>query len=341
VAKVSVIIPSINCRFASRTVADIFAKATGEIEVIIILDNYWPDPPIKEHPNLTVVYKGIRTGMRNSINIGASIATGKYLMKCDDHCIFGEGFDEILQADMNYKDLVIPSKYSLDPDKWERRRRAVEYEYMAFPYPLDWPSGIGLYSKKWIGEDGIGLNSGVEQFYWKENARKDILIDEIMIFQGSFWFMERDAFFYIGGLDEKHCNEIHQEPQELTLKTWLSGGRMIVNKKTWYAHMYKNDEMGRGYKLNLTEMRQTERFGTWYWMNNKWPGQKRSIKWLIEKFWPIPGWPENWEELKTIFENKYPEKCSNFRIFNPNGRDALPLNEGSTNGKVIGSDTIS
>ena len=66
---------------------------------IVVLDAYWPDPPLDPHKNLIVVHRGKVGGMRSNVNIGTRVATGKYIMKCDDHCMFGEGFDETLKAD--------------------------------------------------------------------------------------------------------------------------------------------------------------------------------------------------------------------------------------------------
>ena len=101
-AKVSIIIPSRNCQYVSRTVEDIYENATGDFETIVLLDDYWPVPDINyNHPNLTVIHKNKVGGMRNSLNLGAQLAKGKYLAKCDDHCMFGKGFDEILQKDMD------------------------------------------------------------------------------------------------------------------------------------------------------------------------------------------------------------------------------------------------
>ena len=48
--KVSVIVPSRNEIFLNKTVEDLFRTATGEIEVIVILDGYWPEtlPDVKD-----------------------------------------------------------------------------------------------------------------------------------------------------------------------------------------------------------------------------------------------------------------------------------------------------
>ena len=311
--KVSIIIPSYKCKYVSHTIDDIYEHATGEIEVICILDGYWPDPMINDHKNLTIVHSGKNVGMRKAINMGARIASGDYLLKCDDHCSLSPGFDEILKRDSQPNQLQVPSRYMLDVETWEKRREAIEYEYMVYPYRyLDRERyGMGLHSKKWLGESGVNPpNMGKKQFYFREHQRADIKIDEIMVIHGSCWFMPKEHFFHIGGLEEVVFKSLYQEPQEVTFKTFLIGGKVVVNKNVWYAHMHKSQDEGlptsREYNLDMKSMRDTERFGTALWMNDKWAGATRPMKWLIEHFWPIPEWPEDWERQKVEWEAKYP-----------------------------------
>jgi glycosyltransferase involved in cell wall biosynthesis len=324
-AKVSVLIPSRNEPYLQKTVDDLFAKAKGEIEVIVLLDGYWPDPILKDRGSLILIHSGEPRGMRKALNGMAGVATGKYLMKTDAHCMFGEGYDEILKADCEEDWLAIPSRFSLMPEEWKIRenRPAVEYDYLTFPYVKDSQFGTGLHAKKWIGK-----NTGMKEFYIKETENREKLIDDIMTWQGSCWFCHKKKFFDIDRLDTMFSFNIHQEAQELGFKFLLSGGRLIVNKKTWYAHWHKdNESRGRGYRLSYDAMRETERMGTWYWMNDQWPKATRKMKWLIEKFWPIPGWPENWEEVKKQFETENPKLWGglNFRIFDEHGHNALGL----------------
>lgn len=327
-AKVSIIIPSRDCQFASRTVDDIFDHASGDIEVIVVCDNWWPEPPLKERPNMIIVHKGTATGMRKSLNMAARIASGEYLMKLDDHCMLGDGFDEILQKDFEWDWLANPSRYAMDAEKWERGRGPTEYLFITYPYVKDNLYGNGLHGKKWIGEDGFGTDMGHQQFYWREDHSKDKKIDDMMTFQGSSWFMTKKKFFEIGCLDEKHCDLMENEPQELGFKVWLSRGRCIVNKNTWYAHMHKHEQprdvRGRTWKLSYNAMRETGRFQTWYWMNNKWPFRTRSIESFVDHFWPIPGWPENWIEQRENYNREKPEMNTNFRVFDEHGIDSLP-----------------
>src|SRR3972149_437337 len=93
----SVIIPSRNEQYLTKTVDDLFAKATGEIEVIVILDE--KDQELKTRPNLIVHKKIGQPGMKSAINQGVDLARGEYIMKTDAHCMFGIGFDAILIAD--------------------------------------------------------------------------------------------------------------------------------------------------------------------------------------------------------------------------------------------------
>ena len=45
-SKVSVVIPSRGEQFLAPTVKDVLAKAAGNIEVIAVLDGYWPPTPL-------------------------------------------------------------------------------------------------------------------------------------------------------------------------------------------------------------------------------------------------------------------------------------------------------
>jgi glycosyltransferase involved in cell wall biosynthesis len=305
-AKVSIVIPARNEPWLEKTVDDIFEKAVGEIEVIVVLDGYWPETILKDRPNLTIIHRSEAQGMRHAINSAASIATGKYYMKVDAHCMFAEGFDEELQKEdrCQYDQLSVPSRWSLNAEEWTRNYGPIEYNYVTYPYLPDNQFGDGLHGKKWLGEEGNAQSLRPKNYYWMERARKDIKIDEIQTWQGSCWFMHLKRFWEFGGMDLQFTN-IHQEAQELGFKTWLSGGSLIRNKHTWYAHWHKSENR-RGYRLSLRAMRETQSRSTWYWMNNKWEGQTRQMEWFIDHFWPIPGWPENWREEKIKYETEHP-----------------------------------
>lgn len=293
--KVSIIIPALNELFLQKTIDNIFENASGEIEVIVMLDNWWPKPMISDRQGMTIVHTNERLGVKKNTNSAARIATGKYLMKCDAHCAFSKGFDKALKKSCKENWVCIPSRYSLDPDKWERTRGPFEYLMLTYPFIKDDVYGYGFHGKKWRGEDG--LNGG---FWHLEEKRKKYRIDDIIIFQGSCWFMTRDHFFNIGGLEIDYY--MFQEAPEISFKTWLSGGRVVRNKRAWYAHLHKGKEHSGNYALSKSKKYEIENFMVDYWMGNKWPKQTRDFKWLIDyffkKFSPMGGWPEDWWDEK-------------------------------------------
>lgn len=73
-SKLSVIIPSRNEIFLKKTVEDLLSKAEGEIEVIAVLDGYWPTPPLNDDNRLIILHRGDAMGMRAAINGVAAIA---------------------------------------------------------------------------------------------------------------------------------------------------------------------------------------------------------------------------------------------------------------------------
>lgn len=288
-SKLSVIIPSRNEQFLPITIDDIFKHATGEFEVIATLDGYWPDPVIEDRPNLKLVHHAKARGMRGSINSAAAVATGDYLLKCDAHCTFAEGFDEVLKADCEDNWIIIPRRYSLDPDKWEPRfeRTPIDYEYLSFPWDYE---GYGK-----------GHDPGLHGTVWRQRAkeRRDVMIDENMSFQGSCWFMLRNHFWNnLGGMQEEGYETFIQEPQEIGLKTWLGGGKIMTNKNTYYAHLHKGKRFGRGYFMDKREVRRGAAYSNDLWMFDRWDDRVYDLEWLIDRFWPVPLWPDNWKEIR-------------------------------------------
>jgi len=275
-AKVSIIIPTRNEVFLVPTVKELLEKASGEIEVIVYLDGYWPNPPLPNDPRIIAIHRSMPKGMREGINTGVGVATGKYVMKIDGHCIIGEGYDEILQKDCDDDWMVIPRRYSLDEDNWCRReeRMPVDYEYLRYPF---------------YKPDEIGIHGTV----WTERTREntELLIDDNMAFQGSCWFMPKKYFLYLGGLSEEGYGTFIGEPQEIGNKVWLLGGRLITNKKTWYAHLHKGKKWGRGYFMNKNETNYGNLYSVDYWYNDRLPNKIHNFEWLIDKFWPVPSWP--------------------------------------------------
>lgn len=284
--KISVVIPARNERFLQKTIDDILTKAREDVEVIAVLDGY--DPELKFDPRLKIIRNEKSIGMRQCINAGVAISEGEYILKSDAHIMYDEGFDVKLKADCLDNWVVVPRRYKLEPEEWTFRdpgHMPVDYEYISFPNDPNDFGGPGLHGRR-----------------WRERTREryddpQYQIDDLMTFQGSCWFMKRSYFDFLELMDHENYGSFAHEAQEICLKAWLSGGRVVTNKKTWYAHLHKGKKYGRGYSLSEN----TRKKGTEYtnrWMKNEaWHKQKLPFSWLIQKFSPVPGWAENWEEL--------------------------------------------
>jgi glycosyltransferase involved in cell wall biosynthesis len=276
----SIIIPSRNEKFLYKTVESLLANARGEIEIIAVLDGY--DEAMPDDSRVLTLRLSVPHGMRYSINSAVSIAKGEYILKCDAHCLFAEGFDIDLVKEMQDDWVMIPRRYSLDAENWcKTDATPKDYHYLCYP--------------------GIN-NNELHGVVWRDRAvqRKDILIDDEMSSQGSCWVMKKSYFQRMGFESEYGYGTFSQEFQEVGLKTWLSGGRVVINKKTWYAHLHKGKQYGRMWQWSSvdSEVKRGKKWSGWYWMNNMWKERKYDIEWLIDKFSPVPEWPLNKAEWK-------------------------------------------
>lgn len=263
--KLSIIIPSYKDPLLHKTIDSLLESSElgADMEIIVVLDGYTPAKPIKDDPRVKIHSIEKNRGMRNAINSGVNISKGEYIMKCDEHCMFDKGFDVKLLADIQENWVVIPRRYKLDVEKWiicEDDKRPVDYDKLVIH-----PEKIG-------GMDWVS----------RTKERKDILIDETMVFQGSCWVMSRKHWDFLGKLQEEGYGTFAQEALEIALKTWLGGGRVIVNKKTWYAH--KHRRFGRVSQADRSEVSAGNVYSRDFWINNRWDKRIHDLDWLMKRF---------------------------------------------------------
>jgi len=214
------------------------------------------------------------------------MAKGKYIYKSDAHCSFGKGFDEILQAEMEDNWIVMPRFYVLNPDNWEwQDERFYDYFFLRCPLTDPW---------------GFRFQAGG---HWRRRTWQRLEshphMDETMQMHGSGWFVSKKFFQEcLGGMQSEGYGVSYMEPPELCLKTWLGpwGGKCMVNKKTWYAHMHKGRGRGKTWDLGNKEVVRSYLWTAEHWMKDEEPNMKYKLEWLIERFWPVPTWPDDWKE---------------------------------------------
>lgn len=211
---VSVIIPSRRELYLNQTILEIQKKFRGPYEIIVTLDGSWAEP-VK---GVRYIYNKEAKGMRTAINQAVASATGKYIMKLDAHCMLDEGIDKKLKAVHQENWVQTPRRKRFDHIKWELSDKdSPDIDYMFV---------------------GPGYKGHKDNEKNRDPELKKILIDDTQVFQGSCYFMNRDFFKKLGLLDDKNFGKMGSEALEIALKCRHDGGRVVVNKNTWYAHAH-------------------------------------------------------------------------------------------------------
>lgn len=217
----SIVIPSYKDPLLQRTIDSLLENAIGEIEIIAVLDGYWPSTQIKSDERVRVLHLGKNRGMRGAINAGIAISRGEHLMRTDEHCAFGKGYDRILTETCEDNWIVTPRRYFLNPVKWEVMN-IPSVDYMKLKIV-----NVGNNVRKFSGVDAPGNNNEP--------------IQESMAMQGSCWVMKRSWWDkIIGKLQNDGYGPHYQDSHEMVFKTWQAGGKLMVNKNTWHAHKHRD-----------------------------------------------------------------------------------------------------
>jgi GT2 family glycosyltransferase len=212
----SIIIPSYKDPLSMKTIRSLLDNAEGDIEIIDVLDGYWPDFELIQDPRVRYVHLGANRGMRGAINAGVAVSRGEYLMRMDEHQIVGKGYDVILTRDCEPNWIMTARRYFLDPVKWE---------VMDIP-PID-TMDLKIRGGKFTGVDRKRVN--------------DIPIEESQAMQGSMWLMPRKWWDeVIGELQTEGYGPLIQDSTEMVFKTWKAGGKLMVDKNTWHAHKHRS-----------------------------------------------------------------------------------------------------
>ena len=294
-SRVSILIPSRGetvevtpgVTVVQRMVQDIYEKATGDFEVLVVMDDL-PYQELPDYPNLRVFNLPDPIGLKPSVNLMAAFATGKYLFKSDSHCMFSKGFDEVLASSMEDNWIVTPRFYVLNAEEWKWQDER-HYDYFFLHCPLTDPHGFRFKAG----------GHWPERTKERENDPK-YDIDETMQIHGSGWMVSKDFFINnLHGMSSEGYDTFAMEPPELCLKTWLGpwGGKVMVNKKAWYAHMHKGGQRPRGWPLTTERIWKAYDWCARFWMGNHWEDQVHDLSWLIERFEPVPTWPEDWKKM--------------------------------------------
>lgn len=296
----SILIPALREEFLSNTVEDILKNKRGNTEVIVGLDGEWamPDKEVKDHPDVRIVYVSKNQGQRGMTNTLARLSTAKYVAKCDAHVAFDEGFDVKLMDVMNGHPnwTIVPTMRNLHVFNW----RCMDCGDESYQGPA--PEGckkcdvntsdrfekkVVWYAKPSPQSTAYRFTPDRLQFKYFQKLKRQQTDDvsETMSLQGSFFMLTRAKYWELNICDES-WGGWGQQGTEVALKTWLSGGRVVVNKKTFYAHMFRT-QSGFAFPWGnpAKQQDQARKKCMELFFKNQWDKQVRPLSWVIERFW--------------------------------------------------------
>ena len=317
----SVLIPARNEDYLLPTINTILAARERSTEIIVVADGQWPVEPIPDHPDVHLIYHPQSIGQRAATNEAARAARGTFVMKLDAHCMVGPGFDRLLiepyeDGTLDRTVTTMPRLYNLHvfdwvcpscglhfyqgPEKTECGSRDDKGTFV----PKSGCGAKGPLRKELIWQprwnrmtDHMRFDQEMKFQYWKDYKRRPDAnpandFPELMGNLGACIFMKRDRFFELGGMDEAH-GSWGQFGTEISCKSWLSGGRQVTNRRTWYSHLFRTQPgFSFPYPNRGRDQDHARDYSRKLWLGNYWPGQIRPLSWLIRKFWPVPDWSD-------------------------------------------------
>ncbi|KKR67207.1 MAG: hypothetical protein UU10_C0051G0005 [Parcubacteria group bacterium GW2011_GWF1_40_6] len=312
----SILIPARNEQFLARTIEDILAHREADTEVIAVLDGAWADPPIPQYERVNVIYVPESVGQRAATNLAAKLSKAKYVMKVDAHCAFDQGFDrKMLEGFEKTGDdvVAVPIMRNLWVFDW----KCYNCGWKTYQGPT--PKACGACGRPdklrrkmmWIGKErpqswSYCFDPEPHFQYFEEYKKRPTTQEmrktgftETMSLQGSCFMATREKYWELGLCDESLGNWGNQGI-EVAVKTWLSGGRVLVNHKTWYAHMFRTQggDFGFPYPQPSGEVAKTKQGVQDLFWGNKWDRAMHPLSWLVGRFWPVPGWTD--KDLSTL-----------------------------------------
>lgn len=318
----SVLIPARSEMFLRQTVEDVLAHAEADTEVIVALDGAWAEPPLVQHERVSVIYVPVSVGQRAATNLAARLARGRYLMKLDAHCAMDQGFDARLLTSFERLDregesvTLVPVMRNLWAFSWKCYHCGWKGYQGPTPERCGNPKcGKGDRLKRklvWQAKpspQSVSYRFDPEphfQYFSEYTHRAEYQRDlaatgltETMSLQGSCFVLTRERYWDLAICDER-LGSWGNQGIEVACKTWLSDGRVLVDHSTFYGHMFRTQggDFSFPYPNPGREVERTKRRTADLFWGGKWDKLQKPLSWLVERFWPVPGWSD--EDLARL-----------------------------------------
>lgn len=291
----SILIPARNEEWLPETLEDLLKNIRGNTDILVCLDGETFPKDLPQDPKITYIQRFESWGQRKATNQLCKLSRAKYVMKVDAHCAFDEGFDVKMMADMEDDITMVPIMRNLHVFDWVCENGHRRYQG---------PSGKceecgGETQKDVVWNAKTNPQSTAYRFdtemhfqYFNELKKKqkgDLV--ETMSLQGSCFMLTRDKYWELD-ICEEAFGSWGAQGTEVACKTWLSGGRCIVTKKTWYAHLFRTQggDFGFPYTQDNKQVSGARKLSQQMFLDNTWDKQVKPLSWLVDKFKPVPGW---------------------------------------------------
>jgi hypothetical protein len=290
----AILIPSRNEMFLARTIQDILEHSEADTEILAGLDGAWAEPPIEDHPRVTLLHVSESIGQRAMTNQLCRLTTAKYVMKTDAHCAFDQGFDRKLLDKMQDDITMVPIMRNLWAFNWVCPNGHTRYQGPSGPCAeCGAPTEMDVV---WIPKrnpqsTAYRFDSTMHFQYWNEFGKRQTGdLTETLSIQGSCFMVTRERYWALD-LCSEAFHSWGQQGVEVACKTWLSGGRVLVNRTTWYSHLFRTQggDFSFPYELPQREVDENRELSRVLFQRDGWPGAIHPFQWLIDKFQP-PDW---------------------------------------------------
>ena len=347
----AILIPARNEEFLSRTIQDLLENTGERTEILVGLDGKWADPVITDDKRVTIVYYPESIGQRAMTRQLARITKAKYIAKTDAHCAFDKGFDvKMLDAFKESGDDVtmVPVMRNLHIFNWVCNICGMQ-TYQG-PEPKQCLNEECANEKQSFRKDIVWIpktnpqssayrfNKELRFKYFPELRAKQRKtgLEETMSLQGSFFMMTKERYFDLD-VDDEGLGSWGMQGSSVALKTWLSGGRVLCNMDTWYAHLFRTQH-GFSFPYPQSGSAQARAIKTVQdtFLNNKWEKQVYPLSWLLERFWSslkeVQDKDARWEQsdleqLKKVPFNREFREIMNNAPKQPDGMEVTGSNE--------------
>lgn len=298
----SILIPSRNEMFLSRTVEDLLSNIEADTEILVGLDGDWANPPVALNERVRVVYFPESIGQRAMTNKLCKLSEARYVMKVDAHCAFDKGFDRKMIEKMSDDVTMVPVMRNLHVFDWvcangHRRYqgKSGNCEQCGEPTTREmvWKAKTNPQSTSYCfdSEPHFQYFNDYKARPEYKKALEETGLTETMSLQGSCFMLTREKYWELNICDESF-GSWGSQGIEVAVKTWCSGGRCLVNHNTWYAHLFRTQggDFSFPYPMSGKQQESAKKTARELFLNGKWEGAKFPLYWLLRKFAPIPGW---------------------------------------------------